>query len=548
MKSPENIAVTPTAYAYPLIIKQLLLSTLSFSPEQEIVYADKGRYTYREFHTRLHRFGNLLASLGLKGETVAFMDWDTPRYLEAFFAVPMVGSVLMTTNVRLSPEQILYTLNHSEAKALFINAEFLPILEGIRDRLESVEVFILLSDSTDTLIPEGFQGEYESLLAISLAECQFPDLDENCRATTFYTTGTTGLPKGVYFSHRQLVLHTLSVVATLGSAPQQGRLHRDDVYMPLTPMFHVHAWGIPYAATLMGIKQVYPGRYIPDTILGLIEKEGVTFSHCVPTILHMLLTLSMGGQVDLSRWKVIIGGSLLSSALAEAALARGIDIFSGYGMSETCPVLSVAQIDAHDGQDTSTGLRTKAGRPIFLVDLQIATPEMEILSHDGQSVGEVVVRAPWLTQGYLNNGEASESLWEGGYLHTQDIGKIDAAGYLQVTDRIKDVIKSGGEWISSLELENIIIHHPDVCEAAVIGVEDDKWGERPLVFVVLKPGKYANAESIRRFVKTYADQGCISRYGVPEQVLFVESLARTSVGKINKQAMREKVAIKRSTI
>lgn len=541
MKSPENIAATPAAYAYPLIIKQLLLSALSVSPDQEIVYADKHRYTYREFHARLNRFGNLLARLGLEGETVAFMDWDTPRYLEAFFAVPMVGSVLMTANVRLSPEQILYTLNHSGAKALFVNAEFLPILTAIRDRLETVELFILLSDTPDTPIPEGFRGEYEDLLAKSLPEFRFPDLDENCRATTFYTTGTTGLPKGVYFSHRQLVLHTLSVVATLGAAPQQGRLHRDDVYMPLTPMFHVHAWGIPYAATLMGIKQVYPGRYVPDSILGLIEKEGVTFSHCVPTILHMLLKLPNASGVDLSRWKVIIGGSALSSALAEAALARGIDIFSGYGMSETCPVLSVAQVDTPDGQSTDAGRRTKAGRPIFLVDLQVATPEMEMLPHDGQAVGEIVVRAPWLTQGYLNNEEASESLWGGGYLHTQDIGHIDADGYLQVTDRIKDVIKSGGEWISSLELEDIIARHPDVAEAAVIGVKDDKWGERPLAFVVLKPGRQADAETIRSFVKTYADQGCISRYGVPEQVLLVENLARTSVGKINKRAMRSQV-------
>src|SRR5205814_610915 len=219
------------------------------------------------------------------------MDWDSHRYLEAYFAVPMMGSVLMTVNVRLSPEQILYTLNHSGARALLVHRDFLPLLDSISAQLKTLDIFVLLVDGEAPHgVPDGFVGEYETLLAAASPDQVFPDFDENTRATTFYTTGTTGLPKGVFFSHRQLVLHTLASAAALGSAASQGRIHRDDVYMPITPMFHVHAWGLPYVATLLGLKQVYPGRYTPDGLLGLIEREKVTFSHCVPTIMHMLLS------------------------------------------------------------------------------------------------------------------------------------------------------------------------------------------------------------------------------------------------------------------
>ncbi|MDD5247415.1 MAG: fatty acid--CoA ligase [Rhodocyclaceae bacterium] len=539
MKSAEKIVVTPSAYAYPLLIKQLLHTPLAIAPDQEIVYADQLRYTYRDFHGRVQRFGGLIDRLHLEGETIAVMDWDSHRYLEAFFAVPMSGSVLQTVNIRLAPDQILYTLNHAKARAVFVNAEFLPVLKAIRDKLETVHTFVLLSDDAQAAVPDGFAGEYEALLAASPARFDFPDFDENTRATTFYTTGTTGLPKGVYFSHRQLVLHTMSLLGIMGIAPQQGSFHRDDVYMPLTPMFHVHAWGFPYAATLAGVKQVYPGRYVPDTLIKLIETEKVTFSHCVPTIMHMLLSSPAAEKADLKGWKVIVGGSALPTALAKAALERGIDIFTGYGMSETCPILSLAHVETADLGDDDTAVRTKTGRPNLLVDLRTVTPEMTDLPHDGKSVGEVVVRAPWLTQGYLDNPVASESLWQGGWLHTQDIGHIDARGYLQVTDRIKDVIKTGGEWVSSLEIEDIIGRHPAVAEVAVIGVKDEKWGERPLAMIVLKPGQSADAAAIAAHVKAYAEQGHISKYGVPDQIRFVDSLARTSVGKLNKRAMRE---------
>ncbi len=543
----DKIQVTPSAYAYPLLIKQLLHTPLATAPDQEIVYADKRRHTYREFARRVNRLGHALTDMGVHaGETVAVMDWDSHRYLECFFGIPMLGTVLMTVNIRLSPDQILYTLNHSGASVLFIHQDFLPVLEQIKLELLTVKKIVLLADG-DAAVPAGFVGEYEALLAACRDTFDFPDFDENARATTFYTTGTTGLPKGVYFSHRQLVLHTLAVGMTLTLAEKQGGFHRNDVYMPLTPMFHVHAWGMPYIATLAGVKQVYPGRYVPDTILSLIDKEKVTFSHCVPTILLMLLQSQAGKDVDLSKWKVIIGGSALTTGLAKAAVERGIDVFTGYGMSETCPILTLAQLDPADMElDTDTQLArlVKTGRPVALVSLRNVDGDFLDVPHDGKATGEVVVRAPWLTQGYLKNPEVSETLWHGGWLHTQDIGHIDARGFLQVTDRLKDVIKTGGEWVSSLELEDVIGRCPGVSEVAVIGVANEKWGERPMALVVLKPeaiGKLS-VEDVQAHVKRFADEGKISKFAVPESVRFVEQLARTSVGKLNKRIMREQNA------
>ena len=542
------IESTPSAYGYPLLIKQLLHTPRATAADQEIVYADKVRMRYADLFERIDRLANALASLEVqRGDTVAVMDWDSHRYLECFFAVPMYGAVLQTVNVRLSPDQIAYTLNHAGASVLMVNAEFLPLLKQFRTELESVRKLVLISDEPvdEDALPEGFVGEYEVLLAQASSEFDFPDFDENTRATTFYTTGTTGLPKGVYFSHRQLVLHTLATTAALGLSPAQGRFHRGDVYMPITPMFHVHAWGVPYIATLAGVKQVYPGRYHPDTLLSLIEREKVSFSHCVPTILMMLLMSPRSKDVDLSGWKVVIGGSALPTGLAEQALARGIDAFTGYGMSETCPILTLAHLP-HDADPSQphADLRVKTGRPIPLVDLRTVDANLADVARDGRSVGEVVVRAPWLTQGYLHNPEASAHLWEGGWLHTQDIGHIDPAGYLQVTDRIKDVIKTGGEWVSSLELEDLIGRCAGVAEVAVIGVPDEKWGERPAALVVRKPGSEdtLDAGTVRAHVERAAQEGHVSRYAVPDKVVFVDALDRTSVGKINKRALRARFA------
>jgi len=545
----DLIERTPPAYDYPLLIKHLLHTPLAHAPEQEIVYRDLHRYDYRTLRRRIGQLASGLESLGVgPGDTVAVLDWDSHRYLECYFAVPMMGAVLQMVNIRLSPEQILYTINDAESDVLLVHTDFLPVLEEIQDQFETVKKIVLLTDGDEQ--PETLleiASEYEELVESGSPEYEFPDFDENTRATTFHTTGTTGNPKGVYFSHRQLVLHTLAGLTALGTSATQGRFHRADVYMPITPMFHVHAWGIPFMATVMGVKQVYPGRYEPEMLLDLIEKEKVTFSHCVPTILHMLLNSAADREVDLSGWTVIIGGSPLPKGMGKTALERGIDVFTGYGMSETCPLLTLAQLTPEMLErdlEEQVEIRTRTGRPLPLVDLRVVDEEMYAVPRDGEATGEVVVRAPWLTQGYLKEPEKSEELWEGGYLHTEDIGYIDEQGYLQVTDRIKDVIKTGGEWVSSQEIEDILSQHPGVSEAAVIGVEDEKWGERPLALIA-PDSDYADditEEEIKSHVKERAESGAISKFAVPDQVQFVEEIDKTSVGKIDKKALREKYA------
>ncbi|MDR2000439.1 MAG: long-chain-fatty-acid--CoA ligase, partial [Zoogloeaceae bacterium] len=464
---------TPSAYAYPLLIKQLLHTPLATAPDQEITYKGTVRYTYRTLRERIGRLASGLASLGVEpGQTVAVMDWDSHRYLEAFFAVPMMGAILQTVNVRLSDAQILYTLNHAGADVVLVNREFFSLLAPIADQLETVRRFVLIDDEQGPLEgPVNFAAEYEALLAGADPNYIFGDFDENAQATVFYTTGTTGLPKGVGFSHRQLVLHTLGVAAFLGAADAGSPIRNSDVYMPLTPMFHVHAWGFPYIATLLGLKQVYPGRYVPGSLLKLIVDERVTYSHCVPSIMQMLLTHPDSESYDLSHWKVLIGGSAMSQALAMAALKRGIDLTAGYGMSETCPVVTIARLTPQDLQgplEEQARLRCKTGVPLPLVDLRVVTPEMTDVPRDGVATGEIALRTPWLTQEYLYAPQASEKLWAGGYLHTQDIANIDAHGSVRITDRLKDVIKIAGEWVSSIALEDILNSHEAVRESAVI--------------------------------------------------------------------------------
>ncbi len=532
-------------YHYPLILKKLLKTPLIYSPDQEIVYNDKNRYTYRTLNERINRLADGLKKLGMaKGDIVAVFDYDSHRYLECFFAIPMMGAVLQTINWRLSSEQILYTLNHAEAKVIIVHAEFFPILQNIRDRLETVQKFVIIEADDDAAHHRlKSDAAYEQLLQSGSTAYAFPDLDENTKATTFYTTGTTGNPKGVYFSHRQLMLHTLGVSIVSGCYHTIGRFRSNDVYMPLTPMFHVHAWGFPYVATLLGAKQVYPGRYEPEKLLKLIEKEGVTYSHCVPTILQMLLNCPTINEVDLSNWKVTIGGARLPRGLARAAKELGIEIHAGYGMSETCPVISTATPKEHmlDWEDdVLLDIIIKTGRPLPLVEFEVFDAQDRALPHDGKSSGEVVMRAPWLTESYFKEPDKTEALWRNGWLHSGDVGYIDEEGYLQITDRIKDVIKSGGEWISSLDLENLMSQHEAVLESAAIGIPDEKWGERPLMIVTLKPeyrGK-VTAEDFIQFMQKFAEEGKLPKYGVPDRYEFVDEIPKTSVGKLDKKELR----------
>ncbi|MBB6407781.1 fatty acid--CoA ligase [Mesorhizobium sangaii] len=539
------IAGANSAYRYPLLIKQLWHTPLVQAPDQEIVYRDVRRFTYRQLRERIGRLASSLAGLGVAaGDTVGVLDWDSNRFLEAYFAVPMMGAVLQTVNVRLSPEQIAYTIDHAGPSVLLVNDDFVPVLEGIRQQLPKVKTLIVMSDRA---VPQtgslSFAGEYEHLLAGASADYDFPDFDEDTLATTFYTSGTTGKPKGVNFSHRQLVLHTLAQMAFLGTATKQGRFGRDDVYMPMTPMFHAHAWGLPWTATLSGAKQVYPGRYDPHLLVKLIKTEGVTVTHGVPTILQMLLGAATAANTDLAGLKMAVGGSELPKALARQALALGVDVYAGYGMSETAPLLSLAQVRTEDltaDVDRQLDIRTMAGISAPLVDLRLVDRNRDEAARDGKTTGEIVVRAPWLTQGYAGDPEASEQLWSGGYLHTGDIGVIDAGGYLRVVDRIKDVIKSGGEWVSSLQIEDLISQCEGVSEAAVIGIKDEKWGERPLALVIrnAKTGSELSDIRIMAHLKSFADSGVISKVGIPDKILFVDTLPRTSVGKFDKKQLR----------
>src|ERR1700735_1053226 len=437
----KKIAVTPSAYSYPLLIKQLLHAPLAQTARQEIVYRDVRRLTYLELRDRIGRLASALEMVGVRpGDSVGVLDWDSNRFLEAFFAIPMMGAVLQTVNVRLSPEQIAYTINHAGASILLVNDEFVELLEVLKPQLPNVKTLVVMSDRPS---PEtgslAFAGEYEHLLTAAQPDYDFPDFDENTQATTFYTTGTTGLPKGVYYSHRQVVLHSLSELAFLGIAGMQGRFCRDDVYMPITPMFHVHAWGFPWAATLAGVKQVYPGRYDPALLIKLIKTEGVTFTHGVPTLLQMLLDAAEKADVDLAGLKMVIGGSALPKALAKQAMERGVDVFAGYGRSETGPLLTVAHLQSSDlsgDPDQEVEIRTRAGRACPLVDLRIVDTNMNETPHDGATSGEIVVRAPWLTNGYFNNPEASEQLGAGGYRHTNEFGEITPDGFWSSPDRM----------------------------------------------------------------------------------------------------------------
>jgi fatty-acyl-CoA synthase len=531
------------AYQYPLLIKRLLMSGSRYEKTREIVYRDKLRYSYPTLNERIARLANVLTAAGVKaGDTVAVMDWDSHRYLECMFAVPMIGAVIHTINVRLSPEQILYTMNHAEDKFVLVNSEFVGLYQAIAGQLTTVENTILLTDAPEkTADLPNLIGEYEDLLATASTQYEFEDFDENSVATTFYTTGTTGNPKGVYFTHRQLVLHTMGVATIMGCIDSVRLLGTNDVYMPITPMFHVHAWGVPYAATMLGLKQVYPGRYDPELLVELWRKEKVTFSHCVPTIMQMVLNAKAAQGVDFSGWKIIIGGSSLNRATYDAAKAKGIQLTAAYGMSETCPLISVAHLNDEmlaGSDDERITCRIKAGVPGVLVDAAIIDLDGNFLPADGESQGELVLRAPWLTEGYYREPEKGAELWAGGWLHTGDVATLDSMGVIDIRDRIKDVIKTGGEWVSSLALEDLISRHPAVREVAVVGIVDPQWGERPFALLVIREEHNIGAKELKEHLKPFVELGHINKWAIPSQIALVTEIPKTSVGKLDKKRIR----------
>ncbi len=495
---------------------------------------------------RVNGLASGLENLGVKmGSKVAVVDVDTNRYLEAYFAVPMMGAVLHTVNIRLPPEQMAYTIAHAEDDVVLIRDEFLPMASKMTEQLKSVKAVVTMSDSGDAPTSPYPNTRFYDDLVHAQSHYEFPALSEDTQATLFYTSGTTGLPKGVFFTHRQIVLHTLGIAVGLGDSAL--RLNSADVWMPLVPFFHVHGWGLPYLAGMWGMKTVLAGRYDAKTILDLMRREGVTFSDMVPTILNMVINYPQAAEYRdaLSRWRVVVGGSALPKGVALSARRLGVKMMTGYGLSETAPVLTLGTpTDGLRGLDEDQLLDMvllKTGIPIPLVEVRVVDRDMKEVPRDDRTLGEIVVRSPWTTQGYYREPEKSAELWAGGWLHTGDLATVDERGYLVIRDRLKDVVKSGGEWISTLLLEDLLMHHESVFEAAVIGAKDEKWGERPVAMVCLKEGKTASEDELRAHLLKYVEEGKIAKFWVPERIIIIGgALPKTSTGKLDKKPLREK--------
>ena len=508
------------------------------APERTFLAERKGdgwrRVSYRDALSDARRIGQALLNLGLDASRpVAILSDNSVEHALLALGAMHVGVPVAP----ISPAYSLMSKDFAKLKSIF---ELLRPGLVFAAEPEKFAGALAAVGATSTPVARLLETNPGSTLEVA-----FSRLKPETVAKILFTSGSTGAPKGVSFSHRQIVLHTLAVLGAISSAAHGQSFRHGDVYMPMTPLFHVHAWGNPYLATLLGVKQVYPGRYVPEQLLALRAREGVTYSHCVPTILQMLLSAADKTGADLRGWKICIGGSALPVGLARDALRRGIDVFAGYGMSETGPVLAISRLLEPAGslpEDAELERRCRTGLPVPLVDLRLGDAGSADVPRDGRSVGEILVRAPWTTMAYVGDAEASEALWRGGYLHTQDVALIDAQGYLQITDRIKDVIKTGGEWLSSLELESLISQHPGVAEVAVIATPDARWGERPHAVVVPRADwrDRLGVADIQEHVAAAAASGTVPRFAVPERVTLVDELAKTSVGKINKRVLRER--------
>jgi fatty-acyl-CoA synthase len=549
MLPTKIIAPTASDYRYQLLIGRILEQPLKYKPDAEIVYRDLSRYTYPDLYKRVARFANLLTGpLAVQpGETIGVLDYDSHRYLESYFAIPMTGAVLHTINFRHSENEIVYAINHAEDAVIFCHKDFIPLLEKLRDRLPQVRKIVLLTDDgpgEHSSLP--YENEYETLLSQQQPVYEFPDLDENSAATLFFTTGTTGLPKAVYFSHRQLVLHTLGITTTLGALNGVTKISTDDVYMPITPLFHVHAWGMPYAATYLGMKQVYPGKYEAAELLQLKRTEQVTVSHGVPTLLQMICSHPDADKTDLTDWKMVCGGSDLPRGLAKKLLSLGINVIVGYGMSETGPAIALSYLDKEMmntlNEEEQLEFRLKAGKPIHFSEVRLRNDAGEFMPHDGIASGEIVVRSPWAVAAYYKDAERSEELWKGGYLHTGDIGTIDKNGNITIIDRKKDVIKSGGEWVSSSLLESLISSYEGVMEVAVVAEPDEKWTERPLALIVPMPNETIDEKKLIQHLQQFVTAGKIKAFAIPTDYHFVSGLPKTSTGKIDKKKIKVQIA------
>ena len=525
----------------PLLISQLIDHAAVNHGDTEIVSRtlEGGihRYTYRDDRIRAKKVAEALLSLGVTpADRIGTLAWNGYRHFELYYGISGMGAVCHTINPRLFPEQIVYIVNHAEDQILFVDLNLLPAVEKLLPELKSVRHVVAMTDRAhlpkDLRIPDLLV--YEELLADKPGTYEWPDFDEHTASSLCYTSGTTGNPKGVLYHHRSTILHAY------GSAlPDTLNLSARSVVLPVVPMFHVNAWGLPYSAAMVGAKLVFPGIALDGASLHeLFEAEGVTFTAGVPTVWLALLQHLQANKLKLATVKyAVIGGSAAPPAMIETfARDYGVEVLHAWGMSEMSPLGTVNHPKEKHLKlpaDDLLALRLKQGRPPFGVDMMIVDDTGAELPRDGKAFGDLLVRGPWVTSGYFR-GEGGDVLREGGWFATGDVATIDPDGYMTITDRSKDVIKSGGEWISSIDLENAAMAHPGVAEAAVIGIAHPKWDERPLLIVHRKPDAAIDKKELIEFLGTR-----VAKWWLPDDVQFVEAIPHTATGKILKTKLRE---------
>jgi acyl-CoA synthetase (AMP-forming)/AMP-acid ligase II len=524
----------------PLLISSIIEFAARHYGHVEIVSrrveGDLHRYTYRDCHQRARRAAHALTGLGVQmGERVATLAWNGYRHMELYYAVSGMGAVLHTINPRLHPEQIAYIANHAEDQVLFFDLTFLPLIEAVATQCTTVKAFVLMADRdrmpTETKIPNLLC--YEDLIASSSDDFTWPLFDENSAASLCYTSGTTGNPKGALYSHRSTVLHSY------GSAmPNALNVSAADTVLPVVPMFHVNAWGLPYSVLLSGAKMVFPGAALDGkSLYELFESEGVTFSAGVPTVWLGLVNYVLQNDLGFSTFRrTVIGGSACPPAMMDTLIDKlGVQVIHAWGMTEMSPLGTAGGLQAKHRalpiEDQRKILR-KQGHAIYGVDMKIVDDDGVELPWDGSTYGHLFVKGPWIIARYFRN-EGGEVLQDG-WFPTGDVATIDADGYMQITDRSKDVIKSGGEWIGTIDLENIAMAHPAVLQAACIGIAHPKWDERPLLLVVKRPGQEVTREEVLKFF-----EGKIAKFWMPDDVAFIDALPMGATGKIQKNKLRE---------